>query len=157
MNEAALKTELIALRSVSAVVAILICSFVAGCGSPARQEEMPSLRLLSSFYAQYRGHHRGQLARDEADLKQFIASVQGEALPRTGIASVDELFISTRDGKPFVVKYRGNRSWPLPEAVAYESEGRDGTRFVATIGGGLGEISDDELRGKGPASGSAKQ
>ena len=81
----------------------------------------------------------------EEEFKKFIQVKGGEALTYKGL-SVDELFISTRDGKPFVVRYRGDKSWPLPDLVAYEQEGRDGIRHGATSIGGYTVMSDEEFR-----------
>jgi hypothetical protein len=128
-----------------------------GCGESERREEMANLRSLSVFYSQYRAQSRGRAPADEATFRKFIESYGPAALSQAGVSTIDELFVSKRDGKPFVVKYRGNRSWPLREAVAYESEGVDGIRYFATLVGGVDEIPEEEFRSAQLAPRTARQ
>jgi hypothetical protein len=73
---------------------------------------------------------------NEKAFKDFIAA--------RGInTTMDDLFTSKRDGKPFVVKYRSDKSWPLAEVAIYEQEGREGIRDVATVTGGYERWSDE--------------
>jgi hypothetical protein len=124
----------------SSWLSVLVCfALAAGCRENDQEEEQSNLRLVAMYYNQYRAHHRGRMPADEKDFKKFIAS-------RGGKTNVDSLLISNRDGKPFVVKYRGNKSWALPEIIAYEQEGRDKAREVATVAGGYEKLSDEEFQ-----------
>src|SRR5687767_5178890 len=107
---------------------------MAGCAHSEPEEEQSNLRSLAAYYNQYRAHHRGQLPANENDFKTFIAKSSSNA-------NVDSVFISNRDNKPFVIKYRGDKSWVLRDLIAYEQEGRDGVRDVATVVGGYERLS----------------
>jgi hypothetical protein len=130
-------------------VLMFCCSLMAGCAASEQEEEQSNLRGLAAYYNQYRAHHRGQLPADEKDFKNFIAKSGGNT-------SVDSLFISKRDGKPYVIKYRGDKSWKLPEIIAYEQEGRDASREVATVVGGYEKLSEEEFQ-KQITAGAAKR
>jgi hypothetical protein len=111
---------------------------MAGCAESEHEEEESNLRSLAAFYNQYRAQHRGQMPANEKDFKDFIA--------KSGSTNVDSLFISNRDGKPYVIKYRGDKSWVPREIIAYEQEGRDGTREVATVVGGYEKLSEQDFQ-----------
>jgi hypothetical protein len=115
------------------------CALMAGCADSEQEEQQSNLRFLAAYYNQYRAHHRGQLPADEKDFKNFIT--------KSGASTnVDSIFVSNRDGKPYVVKYRGDKSWPHPEIIAYEQEGRDESREVATVVGGYEKLSEEEFQ-----------
>lgn len=138
-----------------AKIGLLLCmlwAWLAGCGEHAADAQ-PGLRLLSVLYGQYRAAHRGQLPANEADFKRFIVSERAEALKQGGVSSVDELFVSDRDHKPLVIRYRNDRQWPLEGVVAYEQEGADGVRHIATDLGGAAELTDEQFNSR-TASGS---
>jgi hypothetical protein len=110
-----------------------------GCTKTEPEEEQSNLRSLAVYYNQYQASHRGQLPANEEDFKNFITTSSGKT-------NVDSLFVSNRDGKPFVVKYRGDKSWAHPEIIAYEQEGRGGTRDVATLTGGYERLSEEKFQ-----------
>jgi hypothetical protein len=122
-----------------------MAALASGCTDGEQVEQQPNLRAIAAYYSQFLAHHRGQLPASEEEFKKFIQAKGGEALSYKGL-SVDELLISSRDGKPFVVKYRGAKSWPLPEVVIYEQEGDDGIRHGATSVGEYTVISDEQFR-----------
>jgi hypothetical protein len=140
-------------RLVSPAVAAVICALLVGCSESEPQEETSNLRLLSVLYGQYRAEHRGQVPANEQDFKAFAAAKINNPSSESDVVNVDELFISGRDGKPFAVKYRGDKAWPLPEAIAYEQDGSGGTRHVATVDGGQAEMSEEEFRNAKSAPG----
>ena len=116
-----------------------------GCGEQ-RASQQSELQLLSVMYGQYRSSHRGELPKNEQQFKSFIASERGHVLTNSGISSVDALFVSRRDGQPYVLKYQNTKEWPLEEMVAYEQEGKDGTRQVANDMGGVAELTDEQFQ-----------
>jgi hypothetical protein len=79
----------------------------------------------------------GRPPKDEADFKQAIASLN-LPLDSFGVESVDELFVSKRDGKPLVVTY-GTGS-PKNDVIVYESEGVNGVREVGYTLGRVAEV-----------------
>jgi hypothetical protein len=140
-----LRIELVVCRLSSIGVLFAVAALISGCGESDEVEQQSNLRAIAAYYSQFLAHHRGQLPANEEEFKKFIQAKGGEALAYKGL-SVDELFVSSRDGKPFVVRYRGDKSWPARDLVAYEQEGRDGTRHGATSIGGYAVISDEEFR-----------
>jgi hypothetical protein len=141
-------TELAYWKFASRPVAWLAVGLMlAGCAEeqPAEQSD---LRLLSVMYGQFRSSHRGELPQDEKQFKSFIANERAQALANSGISSVDALFVSHRDGKPYVVKYRNTKDWPLQEIVAYEQEGEDGVRQAANDMGGVSELTGEQFQAR---------
>jgi hypothetical protein len=140
-----LRFERTATRPLSLTVLLSMAVLSSGCADSDEVEQQPNLRAIAAYYSQFLAHHRGQLPANEEEFKKFIQAKGGEALSYKGL-TIDELFTSSRDGKPFVVKYRDVKSWPLPEVVAYEQEGDDGVRHGATSVGEYTVISDEEFR-----------
>jgi hypothetical protein len=118
-----------------------------GCAEE-RPSEQSDLQLLSVMYGQYRSSHRGELPKDEKQFQSFIANERGHVLTNSGISNVDALFVSRRDGKPYVVKYQNTKDWPLEEMVAYEQAGEGGVRQVANDMGGVMELTDEQFQSR---------
>lgn len=111
-------------------------------------------QLGNQFMEFYRA--RSKTPADEAELKEFIAAnmtdVKREIL---GITDVNKLFISPRDGKPFVVRYGATLTEAAPGAaeeplitgavIAYEADGKGGYRHVISSMGDLTELKFDDL------------
>jgi hypothetical protein len=130
---------------------MIACSFV-GCGNesgPIAQEQT-NLAWLGSMYARYIGANQGKPPQAIDELKKFVAGrTTPDELTRLKVASVDELFISPRDGRPFeMVTYK---QLPPPEGgapapvVLYEAVGQNGQRAVAFPGGNTGTVSESDL------------
>ncbi|MCA9246100.1 MAG: hypothetical protein KDA42_03265 [Planctomycetales bacterium] len=132
-------------------VGILSLGMFAGCGSGASSAETEgsSLKPLAVLYGRYIGQHRGQPPASEAEFKEFIRSFEPPALKSLGVHDVDQLFVSQRDGQPFVVLY-GEKSKALGPAgapiVAYEKQGIGGRRFVASESGAVEEMDEEQFR-----------
>ncbi len=130
-----------------------LCLLVAGCGSQQvnREEEQSNLKPLATLYGQYIGQHRGQPPATEAAFKEFVKSQGKPLLDSFGKTNVDELFISNRDGKPYVIRCGAAAAQGPPgpagqPVVIYEQEGVDGKRFVASSMGAVEQV--DEARFK---------
>jgi hypothetical protein len=76
------------------------------------------------------------LGRNPADEQEFKAAVgQGKMdLDVLGVSSVDELFVSDRDGQPLVILY-GAQAKNSQGVIAYEQTGENGVRLVGTSNG----------------------
>jgi hypothetical protein len=128
---------------------ILTSLFVAaaiGCNErgSGREAHESNLRLMAVLYSQYVSAHQGEAPRDADDFRAYVESLGPGVLERAGLSGVDELFVSSRDGKRLVVKYK-NGNWPLHGAIAYEQVGATGTRFVVADLGGVTEIPNAEF------------
>lgn len=121
-----------------------------GCGQRTQSKSQQESRLkpLAMLYGQYMGQHRGQPPQSEADFKKFVESQQG-FLKQFGITDPATLFISERDGHPYVVIYgkpQGPAALGGQPVIAYEKVGVGGKRFVASQLGAVEEV--DETRFK---------
>jgi hypothetical protein len=117
-----------------------------GCNERGSGRELheSNLRLVAVLYNQYTAAHAGDAPQDADDFRTFVRSLGPGVLERAGLSGVDELLVSVRDGKAFAIKYQ-SEDWPLSNAIAYEQEGANGTRFVATELGGVSEISEEQF------------
>lgn len=136
--------------SVSWVVLVATLCLV-GCRSREESKPRESSRLkpLAILYGQYVGQHGGKAPADEAALKEFIAS-QGTMLKSFGVTDAASLFVSERDGQPYVVLY-GSAATGKP-IVAYEQTGVDGWRYVGDTLGAVQEVDEARFRQLVPAS-----
>jgi hypothetical protein len=131
---------------------IVVCLGL-GCSSQQKnlEEEQSNLKPLAVLYGQFVGRHQGRPPDDEAQFKQFVQTQGKETLASFGVTDVSSLFVSSRDGKPYVIRYGQQALTGPPGAggspvVAYEQEGVDGVRFVATSMGAVERV--DEARFK---------
>jgi hypothetical protein len=115
-------------------LALLAAALFAGCGpdEQARQKGVSHVRAISALYFKA----TSVLGRNPADEQEFKAAVsQGEMdLDVLGVSSVDELFVSDRDGQPLVILY-GAQPKSSQGVIAYEQTGKDGIRLVGTSNG----------------------
>ena len=138
---------------------LVVVGTVGGCGGAqrkAREIAESNLKPLAILYGQYIGQHRGRPPGNEAEFKAFIKSLPPARLATlTANRDADSLFISPRDGKPYVVLYGRSKGPPGPggaPVVAYEQEGRGGRRFVASSMGAIEEVDDAAFRRMVPAA-----
>jgi hypothetical protein len=115
-----------------------------GCGSAgdaAQSGEKSHVRLLTMLYAKASLKLR-RPPRDEQEFKQTLAS-SNTSLEPLNVDSIDDLFISERDGQPLVVRYL-----QLPtgsDVVVYEQTGMDGKRLVGHKIGMIEELDDAQF------------
>lgn len=131
----------------------LAALFTLGCsnGSQAAREKQTShLRTLISFY-NAAGRAQGAAPKSEEELKAYIEAKGKEVLDRLEIPSVDELFVSERDGQPFTVFYGKKPKGVRPDVIAYEKSGVDGKRRVGFDLGMIQEFNETEFRELVPA------
>jgi hypothetical protein len=112
-----------------AICLTLIALALTGCGgggSEAKKQALSHVRLLTSLHTKA----SSQLGRFPKDEQEFKATIEGSdvSLEALKVDSLDELFVSARDGQPLVVVYGA----PLvgSDVVVYEQIGVDGMREV---------------------------
>ena len=133
-------------------VAVAVVAFaVPGCGNPAKEKarESSTLKPLMVLYGQYVGQHRGEPPANEEEFKTFIRAVDPALLESFSVKSADELFVSSRDHKPYVIFYGAVTGPPGPAGqpvVAYEQEGFEGKRYVASMLGAVEEVDEARFR-----------
>lgn len=124
-----------------------------GCGHkpppvPAAEARIGRLGLMYGIYA---GQHQGRPPTSMKDLRGHAErSTSPEEMAAFEVASVDELFVSPRDGQPY--KLITLPRLPPPVAgqpgpvVVYEQDGLGGKRLVSYLGGATEEVDAEKFR-----------
>jgi len=125
---------------------------ITGCGgadadSMIADANDTNVKRLATLYSYFHLENKNRGPKNEAQLREFIESQDASRLKRGGIDAnkMDELFISERDGEPFVIRYRVNTvvfGPPLP--VVFEATGIDGMRQVGFCNGLMQEVDEEE-------------
>jgi hypothetical protein len=124
-------------------LAITAClAFAVGCGrgksTSANAAQQSHVRLLTAYYSSAVSK-LGHAPRDEQEFKSAI-NLPPASMEKFNIKSLDELFVSERDGQPLVVAYGASR--PASDIVVYEKTGVDGKRLVGRQLGMVEEVDD---------------
>ena len=122
-----------------------------GCSeNQSAEREQSNLKPLAVFYGQYLGQHRGQPPGGEQEFKNFLQTLGKDRLASMQVKSVDELFVSPRDGKPYVILYGpvANTGAGLPSmtVIAYEQGGKGGKRFIARSTAAVEEVDETKFK-----------
>lgn len=140
--------------SVAPLLALATTCLVVGCGKAdpnQRFAELNSTNLqrLVTLYGAFQSRNELWGPRDDAAFKEFVQRVSPKKLERIGVdaASVDQIFVSGRDGEPFTVRYgvRGAVKGSN-EPVVFESTGVDGKRMVGFLNATQREVDADEYQ-----------
>lgn len=125
----------------SKILGALSLALLVGCSSAESKQsldrESSHLRWLVRLYVAA-SQHNGP-PKNEAELKQAIAGMDAGMLDRAlagaKVESADELFVSERDGLPYVILYGKRPRGANGGIVGYEQQGIDGSRYVGyTLG-----------------------
>lgn len=107
------------------------------------------MKPLAIFYGQYTGSHRGQPPASEEEFKTYLKTIRPEALKSLNVTDIESLLISSRDKKPYVIRYGKVQGPAGPGGMpvfAYEQDGIDGRRYVATSVGAVAEVDETKFR-----------
>ena len=125
-------------------------AMLAGCNATESDQsidrENSHLRWLVRLYVNAGLQGRGP--KNEREFKSAIggmeASLRDRALDGAKVQAIDELFISERDGLPYVIFYGKRPAGVDDGVVAYEQQGVEGVRYV---GYALGMVEEaDQAR-----------
>jgi hypothetical protein len=142
-----------------ALVFLTLGALCAGCGQkksgPVAQEQT-NLAWLGHMYGMYISQNKSEAPKTIEDLRKFVEKrTNPDVLARLKVANVGELFVSPRDGKPFVlVSYAKLPPMAVgqpPPVVLYEADGQNGQRAVAFLGGNTQTMDETELQHLLPA------
>jgi hypothetical protein len=131
----------------AALMLVVGCNRSQNATGPARSPES-SLKQISVLYGQYTGRNRGQGPKNEAEFRKFITENGERSLKMAAVSSVDELFTSSRDNEPFVIRYGIKPSAPGKSGgsiIAYEKSGSGGSRFAVDSVGAVKTVDQSEL------------
>ena len=106
-----------------------------------------NVKRLATLYSIFHNKNKLKGPKNEEELREFVEAQDPNLLKRGGIDAnkMDELFVSERDGEPFVIRYKVNTvvfGPPLP--VVFEATGVDGMRQVGFCNGLMQEVDEDE-------------
>ena len=126
---------------------IALAATLGGCSktpSTVGKPEVSRLRPLAVLYASAASalHHPPQ---NEAEFKKYIASQKGKMLDVLKVEDPDAIFVSERDGQPYVVKYVA-AGGKIPDVVAYEKVGVGGKRMVGFATGVVADLDEAQFR-----------
>ena len=114
-------------------------------------KEQSRLKALAVIYTSFVSQNMGRVPPNEQIFKQFVQKKLANRQPDQKEVSQEEIFISERDQKPFVVLYgqaaqSGPRNGPagMP-VVMYEQDGVDGRRLVASSMGAVEEVDEEQF------------
>lgn len=139
------------LRLSTALLLISSLLVLAGCKDSVSTKiaalNETGIQRLVNCYTFYHVKNGYKGPKDEADFKKFIAMPGNEkGFERAGIdtTDIDAMFISSRDEKPFRVKYNvTGSSFGFSAPIIFESEGVDGEIMVG-FGGAKTELMSKE-------------
>ncbi len=130
-------------RRCLALVCVLALSLNFGCqnGASTSPTESSNLKPLAVMYGRFISSNQGRGPKDEQEFKDFIKNQPSQELSNLGVTDVESLFVSSRDKKPYNLKFYA--APPAPgksiNIFAWEQDGIQGKRYVA---GTLGEIKE---------------
>ncbi len=121
------------------------------------------MRNLTKLLGQFSGRNQGRMPEDDEEFRSFVQEMSAEQLSALGVWDVEKVFVSTRDGEPYVIRYgqdAGPMGGALPRGkeiiinpklpgggvrqpvVAHEKTGVSGRRYVV-FGMGQVELVDE--------------
>jgi hypothetical protein len=100
------------------------------------------------MYGRFISSNAGRGPKDEAELKAFIKSRPSVELSNLNASDVESLFVSSRDKKPYKLKFDTKPLVPGQSAniFAWEQDGINGKRFVAGTLGEILEVDQEKFR-----------
>lgn len=110
-------------------------SFFSGCSAEKKLTEIYStnIKKLHQCYVMYMEDNSYRGPKDEAMLKDYLktnpTAIHMTARIEVTPDTVDDIFISERDGEPFVVRY--GLKGIADHAIVLEAKGFEGKRLVA--------------------------
>lgn len=130
-------------------LATVVATGCAGDQQVSKPTQESHLKFLALLYGQFTGQNRGQPPKDEAEFKEFVRTNGSSFVQMSNVKTADELFVSERDGQPYVILYgapMGAKSLNGQPVMGYEQVGAGGKRYIANS---LGQIEDlDEAKFK---------
>jgi hypothetical protein len=127
-------------------VALLALTCTSGCSESTvpNDDDGEKLRQLTILYAQFAVTNEDTGPADEAEFKQFISQRPGEI-------DIEPMFMSERDGQPFVILYgkkltNSYGSSGPPDVVIYEEVGVGGKRYLGAAGGEVGIVDEAKFK-----------
>ena len=125
------------------------CSQDQQAASIVASKNSSNIQRLANLYRSYQLRHGSQGPKDEEGFKDYIQhAMPAHRLEMMQIDpdNIEGLFISERDGQPFLVRYgvHGGMDWIT--AVVFEQQGRNAKKQVGFTDGSVAEVDDSRFR-----------
>jgi hypothetical protein len=132
--------------SQSRLLAGTLALLLIGCGRTPTGPDVESLKALAELYAQSAAANKGKPPANDAELRKFVAAIEAQARaagePPANPADkkatrFDSYFTSTRDGRPFVIRYGTPVSYQAApdQILATEAVGVGGKKLAVYSNG----------------------
>src|SRR6476659_3197912 len=130
------------------MLAVIGCN---GAADQARQKEESHLRALVTVF-NFAESKLGHRPANEAEFKAFIQANAKGLVESLHLGTIDELFVSERDGQPFVVLYGSAPKGEARDVIAYEQNGVSGKRLVGYSIGAIAEVDENQFAKLAPTT-----
>jgi hypothetical protein len=150
-NVFSLGPALVELLRLGKVFLVIVAFVFSGCSQKTpTPDELAAKRggRLGVLYGMCVGQNKGKPPQAVQQIKDFATKrINSEELSALGVTTIDDLFVSPRDGLPYkMVEYR---KLPPPSGepvvVFYEQQGQHGVRRAALLGGGTLDLDESLL------------
>ena len=128
---------------------LVLASLPLGCDTGPSEKELTvhnRLKGVAALYGRYQGQHRGQPPKNQQEFEQYLKSLDPQEYATFDATSPGDLFVSPRDGKPFVIKYGTNAGPPGADGstpiIAHESPVEGGATLGVTTMGEIRELDE---------------
>ena len=137
------------------IACLAVLGLSLGCGGPDADDLLAAanetnIQRLANLYVVYQSRHDWRGPSDEAEFKAFLHGWNPRKLSNIGVdpATIDDVFVSSRDGETFKVRYGvpGN-IMGSDAAVVFESTGVGGKRMVGFLNMTKREVDEAEYKG----------
>jgi hypothetical protein len=136
------------------MIAIIAVGASHGCSRSAEKRVLTSensnLKPISIIYGQFQTTNQNRPPANEAEFKKYVKTA-GESILKQFGTDPERVFISERDGQPYVVFY--GKNVPPSGIVAHEQEGVGGQRVVAYPFGSVGLVDETRFQELVPGAG----
>lgn len=136
-------------RMAGCVMLLLLAvgGLVAGCAPPKDAAARSNIGEITGHYLRYAGANANKSPPDEAAFRKFMEGIK--------VADIDAVLRSSRDGKPYVVRYGADLKGDPTKAslppsdqpkivILHEAEGIAGKKLTATHAGLTFEVADPD-------------
>jgi hypothetical protein len=128
---------------------VVSCLALAGCqqAEPAAvRDGQRTIKRLAILYGNFLGE-AGRPPKDEAEFRKFVERNKLAVEVAKQSTGEDDLLVSPRDGKPYVIPYGAEaRKYQKSGLAAYEQEGVGGLHMVAFTIGMVDEVDEARLQ-----------
>jgi hypothetical protein len=134
------------------MVCLLAMGLSLGCGGADPADLLAAandsnVQRLANLYEAFQSRHNWRGPKDEEEFKSFLKGWNPKKLSNIGVDpnAVDDVFISSRDGKSFKVRYGvPGHIMGSNAAVVFETIGVDGRRMVGFLNMTKREVDNAE-------------